>query len=74
MLERVIEIIKETYKKKDLVVDADTNLLDDLELNSLEVAELVCAFEDEFEIDIPDRAISGFRVVNDIAQYIENIN
>ncbi|MCL1830138.1 MAG: DUF1493 family protein [Oscillospiraceae bacterium] len=71
MLEKVIEVIKNTYRRPDIILTADTNLLDDLNLNSLEIAELMCAFEDEFEIEIPDRVLAGFQLVKDIVEYIE---
>ena len=74
MLEKVIEIIKTTYKRNDTIVKADTNLLDDLSLNSLEIAELICVFEDELDIEIPDRVLGNFRLVGDIVDYIEKTN
>ena len=71
MLDKVKELIKKTLKRGEIVITEDTNIIDDLELNSLELAELIYAFEDAFGIEIPDRAISKFRVVGDIIAYLE---
>ena len=71
MLNKVIEIIKERYQKDDIVITNDTSLLDDLNLNSLEVADLICTFEDEFDIEIPDRVLGSFQTIHDIVEFIE---
>jgi len=70
MLDRVIATIKKTYMRQDIVLTKETNLLEDLSLNSLEIAELMCAFEDEFGVEIPDRILPRFRVINDIVEYL----
>ena len=71
MLEAVVEIIRNTYKRYDITIDSGTNLLDDLNLNSLEIAELMSAFEDEFDIEIPDRILMSLFTVKDIVEFIE---
>ena len=72
MFEKVKNLIIETLNKDGHAITEDTDLIVDLELNSLEIAELVCAFENEFNIEIPDRDISKFRVIHDIVDYLEN--
>ena len=49
MLEQVIQIIRGQLEEPGLALSAQTNLLTDLQLNSLELVELVCALEDAFE-------------------------
>lgn len=48
------------------------DLLNDLEINSLEVMEAVIRFEEEFDVEIPDRKISSFHTIGDIVKYISS--
>ena len=43
----------------------------DLGLNSLDLVNLACVVEDEFDIEIPDRNIKDFRTVKDVLLFIE---
>jgi len=73
MFKRVEEIIRKTFDKDEVSITEETNLIDDLGLNSLELAELVYVFEDEFNIEIPDRDIVNFRTVKDIVSYLKTL-
>lgn len=54
MIEKVIDILSDfTTLDRDLITEK-SGLLTDLELNSLDVINVVVAFEDEYNIDIPD--------------------
>ena len=46
------------------------SLVDDLGLSSLDVINLAVMFEQEFDIEIPDRHIMKFVVVGDIVNYL----
>jgi acyl carrier protein len=70
MFERVEKIIRKTLDKDGISITMETNLIEELGLNSLELAELVYIFEDEFKIEIPDRDIVNFRTVKDIVSYL----
>lgn len=71
MLERVIDILAEfTLLEKDTISE-QANLVADLGLNSLDVINLVVAFEEEFDIEIPDQKIKDLVVVGDIVKYLE---
>ena len=49
----------------------ETDLVKDLDLNSLDVVNIVVTFEDEFDIEIPDRVIGSLTKVADIVKYLE---
>ena len=49
----------------------DTQLSTDLGLNSIELAELIVACEEEFEIDIDDEDIHEFTTIRDVVEYLE---
>ena len=70
MFERTVEILKD-YIDSAEEVTMDSALVDDLGLSSLDVINLVATFEDEFDIEVPDRVIPTLRTVGDIVEYLE---
>ena len=71
MLDKVKEIIVE-----QLGVDADqikpeSNFVDDLGADSLDTVELIMAFEEEFDVEIPDEDAQKIKTVKDVMEYIE---
>lgn len=71
MLETLKNILSE-YSTIDVnTVTTETNLKQDLGLNSLELADLACAIEDEFDIEIPNRAVHTLITVGDVISFIE---
>ena len=71
MFDRTVEILKENIDNDDIEITRDSALVDDLALSSLEVINIVAAFEDEFDIEVPDRIIPTLRTVGDIVDYLE---
>jgi acyl carrier protein len=70
MFDRTVEILKE-FVDGDEEITMDSALIDDLGLSSLDVINVVAAFEDEFDIEVPDRVIPSLRTVKDIVDYLE---
>ncbi len=52
-------------------VSREASFIDDLGADSLDTVELVMAFEEEFDIDIPDEDAEEMRTVGDAVTYIE---
>ncbi len=50
----------------------ETDMLNDLDADSLDVVDVVMSLEDEFGIEIPDEAIEGMRLVGDLVKYVED--
>ncbi len=71
MLEKVKEIIQNYTELPAGEITLETDLVKDLDLNSLDVVNIVVTFEDEFDIEIPDRVISSLTKVVDIVKYLE---
>lgn len=71
MIEKLTEIIREHTGDNITVLTEDTILIADLGLNSLDLVNLACVVEDEFDIEIPDRAIKNFKTVGDVITFIE---
>jgi len=63
-------IVNELGVEADKVND-DASFVEDLGADSLDTVELVMAFEEEFEIDIPDEDAEGMRTVGDAIAYID---
>ena len=70
MLEKLKEIIKE-HTGSDIDITEDTVLLTDLGMSSFDLVQLVCAVEDEFDVEIPDKEIKNFKTVGDVIGFIE---
>lgn len=71
MFERICEILEEFSEipKEDMKLESD--ILNDLGMNSIDIMEVVVALEGEFEIEVPDRLISSFKTLGDIVEFIE---
>ena len=71
MIEKLKKIICEHTGNNDITITEDTILIADLGLNSLDLVNLAVKVEDEFDIEIPDRAIKDFKTVGDVIAFIE---
>lgn len=70
MLERVKKILSKYTKVSEIT--EETVLTVDLGLSSFDVVSIVSDFEDEFDIDIPDRDIRKLVTVKDIIEYVQS--
>ena len=52
-------------------VHIDSTFIDDLGADSLDIVELIMAFEEEFEIEIPDDVAEKIKTVKDTVDYID---
>lgn len=52
-------------------IQLDTNIVEDLGADSIDVFELVTSIEDEFEIEIDEDAITNFKTVKDVVDAID---
>ena len=70
IFERVKKVTVEELDVKPEEVTMEASFTDDLGADSLDVVELVMAFEDEFEIDIPDEEVGEIKTVGNAVNYI----
>lgn len=66
----VKKIIKEQLDVDEGDIKPESTFIDDLGADSLGLVELVLAFEEAFEIDIPDEDTEQIRTVQDAVDYI----
>ena len=71
---KVKEIIIEELGVDAEKVTNDASFVDDLGADSLDTVELVMAFEEEFDLEIPDEDAERMRTVADVISYVSASN
>jgi acyl carrier protein len=69
--DRVKKIVVEHLGVEADKVTEEASFIDDLGADSLDIVELVMAFEEEFSVEIPDDAAEKITTVRDAIDYIE---
>jgi acyl carrier protein len=69
--DRVKKIVVEHLGVEADKVAPDASFIDDLGADSLDIVELVMAFEEEFGVEIPDDAAEKIGTVGDAIKYID---
>ena len=72
VFEKVKSIIIEQLDVEEDKVTMDAVIQDDLGADSLDIVDLVMAFEEEFDVEIPDEQVENIKTVGDIVKYIED--
>ena len=68
--DRVKKIVVEHLGVEPEKVTEEASFIDDLGADSLDIVELVMAFEEEFNVEIPDDAAEKITTVKDAIDYI----
>ena len=71
--EKIREALAQQFELDPDTITMDTNLIDDLGADSLDVVELIMSLEDEFGITISDDAAAQLYTVGRIVDYLENL-
>ena len=69
--EKVRDIVVEQLGVEPDDVGTDSTFIHDLGADSLDIVELIMAFEEEFNIEIPDEAAEKIKTVQDVVTYID---
>jgi acyl carrier protein len=69
--ERLRDVIAETLKVDKERVTPDASFTDDLKADSLDLVELIMAFEDEYGVEIPDEDAQKIRTVGQALEYVQ---
>ena len=69
--ETIRDIIVEQLSVDPSLVTEDTNLMKDLEADSLDAVEIIMAIESQFDIEIPDEEAEKFPTVEDLVEYVD---
>ncbi len=71
MFEKVKEILQEYVEEQGVSITKESELVAELGLGSLDLVNVVVAFEEEFDVEVPDRDIWKFRTVGNIVDWLE---
>ena len=69
--EKVKDIIVEQLGVNPEQVTPQAKFIEDLGADSLDTVELVMAFEEEFNVEVPDEEAEKLQTVGDVVKYIE---
>ena len=72
MLDKIKSIVVDQLGVDEDQVTEDASFVDDLGADSLDTVELIMAFEEEFDIEIPDEDAQKTKTVKDVIEYIES--
>ncbi len=73
MFEKVKSVLAQQFEMDPESITMDTNLIDDLGADSLDVVELIMSLEDEFGISISDADAAQLYTVGKIVDYLEKL-
>lgn len=71
VFEKVRDIICDQLDVEEDKVTMDSDIVDELGADSLDIVDLVMSLEEEFEVEIPDDEIENIKLVGDVVKYIE---
>ena len=69
--DRVKKIVVDQLGVEADDVSLESTFIDDLGADSLDIVELIMAFEEEFSVEIPDEAAEKIKTVQDVVTYID---
>lgn len=74
MFEKIKEILIDEMQVDPEVITLEAELVNDLGVNSLELADLILLCEEKFDVEINDEDIHKFITVGDVVTYLEQLN
>ena len=69
-IDRIKKIIIDQLGIEAGKISIDSSFIDDLGADSLDIVELIMAFEEEFDIEIPDEDAEKIKTVGDVVNYL----
>ncbi len=72
VFEKVVKILTPHVKNQSALAQLSdaTNILDDLKVNSARLVDVVLAFEDEFDVEIPDEDVDSVNTIGDCVSLV----
>ena len=71
MLEKIIRMLSEYTDVPADQINANSDFVLDLHIDSVDMVAMVMTLEDEFDIEIPDEDIETIHTVGELARYLE---
>ena len=73
MYEQIRELLIDELQIDERLIKPDAELVKDLDINSIELADLVMLCEENFDIEIGEEDLSRLITVGDVADYLESL-
>ncbi|MHC2995350.1 MAG: acyl carrier protein [Candidatus Atribacteria bacterium] len=70
-IDRVKKIIVDQLGVDASKINEESSFVDDLGADSLDIVELIMAFEEEFDVEIPDEDAEKIKTVGDAIKYLD---
>lgn len=71
VFEKLKDIIVDHLQLKREDIKMESRIVEDLSADSLDVVEMIMDLEDEFDVKIPDDALTGLKTVGDMVKFVE---
>ena len=72
IFEKIVKILSAQFKAEEEDNTMETNIIEDLGADSLDVVDIIMAIEDEFKVEVPDTEVENIKTVGDVVNYIKN--
>ena len=72
IFEKVRAILAEQLELDESDITMDTNIIDDLDADSLDFVEMVTSIEDEFNLVITDEKVGDFKTVRQVVEFLKD--
>lgn len=72
VFEKIKKILSEQLEVDESEITAESNMIEDLGADSLDLVDLVMTVEDEFDIEVPDEDIENIKTVGDVVNFISS--
>ena len=72
IFEKIRDLLAEQLDIPADSITPESDIIDDLEADSLTVLDMVMTLEDEFDIEIPDEDVEKLRTVGIVVSYVED--
>ena len=73
LFEKVRDILAEQLEIDPETITMDTNIIDDLDADSLDFVEMITSIEDEFNIVVTDEKVGDFKTVRQVVEFLETL-
>ncbi|MBA7580644.1 acyl carrier protein [Candidatus Atribacteria bacterium 1244-E10-H5-B2] len=70
-MDRIKKLIVKQSGIDESKITENSSFIDDLGLDSLDIIELIMEFEEEFDLEIPDKEAEKMKTVGDVVKYLD---
>ena len=70
-IDRIKKLIVKQSGIDESKITENSSFIDDLGLDSLDIIELIMEFEEEFDLEIPDKEAEKMKTVGDVVKYLD---